>query len=69
MVAHQHVGMDGDPVLVRILLEHGQQRLAVGVAGKYRLPIVPPLDDVVGIAGDGQSREAGHDESPEWTPS
>jgi hypothetical protein len=57
--------MDGHLESLRMLLPQRQQALAVSVISHDRLAIIAALNDVVGIACNGQAGLAGHAETPE----
>ena len=61
MVGHQHVGVDGHLVSLR---RHGQIRqivTIVGIGEETRLPVIAALDDMLGNAGEIESRLTCHE--------
>jgi len=60
MVAHQHIGVNVHLVHAAVLEQQIEHALVISVAAKNVLSVVAPQDDVVRVAGDGETREAGH---------
>ncbi len=60
VVGHEHVRMQLHLELARVLGQHRQKQLVIGVAREDRLAVVAALDDVVRVARDGQTGKTGH---------
>jgi hypothetical protein len=60
MVAHQHIGVNVDLVRATVLEQQIEHALVISGAAKNVLSVVAPQDDVVRVAGDGETREASH---------
>ena len=60
VVAHQHIGVNVDLVRAAVLEQQIEHALVISVATKNVLSVVTPQDDVVRVAGDGETREASH---------
>jgi hypothetical protein len=60
MIAHQHVGVQGHPVLSRVFVDQAQQQLVVGSVPEDDLAIVAALDDVMQVARKRESGKARH---------
>jgi hypothetical protein len=53
-------------VLFRVFAHEFEQYLTVGIGLDDGLAVVAPLNDVVGISGNGEAREAGHGVWRSW---
>jgi hypothetical protein len=60
VVVHDHVGMDGHFEGLRMLLPQRQQTLTVCIIAHDGLAVIASLNDVVGIACNGEAGLAGH---------
>jgi hypothetical protein len=60
VIAHQHIGVDVDLVHAALLEQQIEHALVISNSAKNVLPVVAPQDDVVRVAGDGETREASH---------
>ena len=53
VIRHQHLSMDSDLELLRVLKQQVQQGLVIRLRSTNSLTVVPPLDDVVRVAREG----------------
>ena len=60
MVAHQYIGMHGDPVLGGRLPQPIEVDLGVFRPKKHLTAVIAPLDDMDRMAGQKDARTAGH---------
>ena len=60
MVVHQHIGIDRHLVLFGVFTHQFQQHLPVVIGFDDDLAVVAPLDDMVGVASDGEAGQSGH---------
>jgi hypothetical protein len=61
MIAHEHIGMKGDVKLPRVLAKQSQHILVVSHRQKDHLAVVTALYDVVRVARQGKTGQAGHE--------
>jgi hypothetical protein len=61
VIAHQHVRVNGHAAPGGMFFQQGEQRAIVFGRCKDRLPVVPALDDVVGIPGHREPWKACHE--------
>jgi hypothetical protein len=64
MVGHQNIGVKPAVVSRQRLAQLMQEPAAISVGKEDWLPIVATLDDVVRLAGEAETRWAGHREAP-----
>jgi hypothetical protein len=60
VVAHQHIGVNVDLVRAAVLEQQIKHALVIRSSAKNVLSVIAPQNDVVRVAGDGETREAGH---------
>jgi hypothetical protein len=63
VIAHQHIGVNGDIKLVGVFAQQIQQRLVICLGGKDRLPVIATLNHVVGVP---RQRETGKTSQTIW---
>ena len=62
VVAHQHVGVDGDLGQARLLADSLQETPPILVIQHHGLAVVATQDDVVRVSGNGEAQRACHGE-------
>jgi hypothetical protein len=64
VICHQYVGMDRTAVPFRRLLQALQIEAVIVICYKYRLSIVPSLDQMLRLPFDEIARKTSHSQSP-----